>query len=138
MYRFDSRVWLGCSCGRVCLFCRVCVVLAVLRPDGSISEGEARAATRFSSLEPIWQSLATTRSVMSAFGVHPTDGVSPALLAAQAVSIARGTARPDGVREFRVGQWIDCLDTVDQWLPATITEVRLLVRRWVVRACGWF
>ena len=87
------------------------------------------------TLEPVWQGLASIQTIAAAMGWPSFDasaaGVGAGVAAGATLgagssagaSTASMTAQPVASRRLRVGQWVDCLDTVDSWLPATITEV---------------
>lgn len=83
----------------------------------------------------MWQGLASIQTIAAAMGWPGYDagvaGVGAGVGAAASLgagssagaSTASVMAQPATSRRLRVGQWVDCLDTVDNWLPATITEV---------------
>lgn len=88
--------------------------------------------------EAIRQSLHTLRSIATSFGLLPHgDGIA----SSAPVSEGAETLLSPPSRYWAVGQWVDCLDTVAQWLEARILcidgpNLYVHYNGWAVRGGG--
>ena len=71
------------------------------------------------SLEPVRQGLLTLHTLL------PHAQAQAASAAASSSTAATSSTHDSVPRRWYVGQWIDCLDTVNQWLEATVVEIAL-------------
>eukprot|EP00934_Nitzschia_sp_Nitz4_P001590 Nitzschia sp. Nitz4//scaffold66_size103028//7778//10630//NITZ4_004488-RA/size103028-snap-gene-0.133-mRNA-1//-1//CDS//3329556320//1590//frame0 len=72
------------------------------------------------SLEPVRQGLMTLHTLLP----HLSQPLSDVAAAASASAAAAPTTTPiQANRQWYRGQWIDCRDTVNQWLEATVVEI---------------
>ena len=79
---------------------------------------EERQRQELGSLEPVRQGLLTTHTILHGAGLGPTSSLDIENL----MPNSRGSSGLPPRRFFR-GQWIDCLDTVNSWLEATVVDI---------------
>eukprot|EP00816_Leptocylindrus_hargravesii_P011214 CAMPEP_0196824792 /NCGR_PEP_ID=MMETSP1362-20130617/92682_1 /TAXON_ID=163516 /ORGANISM="Leptocylindrus danicus, Strain CCMP1856" /LENGTH=1093 /DNA_ID=CAMNT_0042205129 /DNA_START=462 /DNA_END=3743 /DNA_ORIENTATION=+ len=72
------------------------------------SNDQQQQGSAMEPLEPIRQNLMTLNTMLRHHDANLADGAVDSV---------------DGNRRFYRGQWIDCLDTVNQWLEATVIDV---------------
>ena len=70
--------------------------------------------------EAIRQSLHTLRSIATSVGLLPHQAVGEGGSSTGGSSVLPESEGAEQRRYWAVGQWVDCLDTVAQWLEARI------------------
>lgn len=80
------------------------------------------------------ESTSPSQSLLQETGTSCGHCLSAGTTMSQSTSI---TAPDAALRHFKVGQWVDCLDTVNQWLEATIIEVSSDEQQVKVHYNGW-
>jgi len=99
-----------------------------LAPSGASSSSSASSSSTPAlspSFEPMWQNMLTVHTLLSTFN---SDGGSGGTL--------EGQLPYAGIQLYE-GQWVDCLDTVENWLEATVLRVDHANRTVYITFNGW-
>jgi hypothetical protein len=96
-------------------------LLARARSGPAAPPAQSSASPTPPSMEPVQQSIATLRTLASVFGWRSRDRMDTK------EEFEEGSGREykdDDSPSFQVGQNVDVLDTVSNWLPSRIADVR--------------
>ena len=91
---------------------------------GPYSSASSSSSAPSPSFEPIWQNMLTVHTLLSTFNSDGGGGTPEGQL-------------PYAGIQYYEGQWVDCLDTVENWLEATVIRVDLENRTVYITFNGW-